>query len=204
MKKLVVVIAAALLTMSMAVGVRAEEKAAETKKADAKKADAKKPEGKRERAVTATATVQAIDLEKRVVTLKGPKGNVFDLKVGPEARNLPQLKVGDEVTVKYYESLAFKVMKAGTAPSGAMVTEATERTKPGEKPGGAVGQRVTITATVEAIDQKTPTVTLKGPEGKSTTIKVKDRKNLVNVKVGDDVVITYTEAMAISVEKAKK
>jgi len=204
MKKLIVVVAAALLTMSMGMELRAEEKAAESKKAETKKAEAKKPEGKKERTVTATATVQAIDLEKRIVTLKGPKGNVFDLKVGPEARNLPQVKVGDEVTVKYYESLAFKVMKAGTAPSGAAVTEVAERAKEGEKPGGAVGQQVTITATVEAIDQKVPTVTLKGPEGKSTTIKVKDRKNLVNVKVGDEVVISYTEAMAISVDKAKK
>jgi plasmid maintenance system killer protein len=63
---------------------------------------------------------------------------------------------------------------------------------------------VTVTATIEAIDAKKNRVTLKGPEGKTQEIKVKDPKNLVNVKVGDQVVLTYTEALAISVEPAKK
>ena len=61
-----------------------------------------------------TATVEAIDLEKRLVTLKGPKGEKRTIKVGQEARNLPQLKVGDLVTVKYYESMAVEVIKPGT------------------------------------------------------------------------------------------
>ncbi|MCK7506097.1 MAG: hypothetical protein MZV70_19805 [Desulfobacterales bacterium] len=46
-------------------------------------------------------------------------------------------------------------------------------------------------------------MTLKGPEGNKETIKVKDPKNLKKVKVGDNVVISYTEALAISVEKAQ-
>ena len=63
---------------------------------------------------------------------------------------------------------------------------------------------MTVTATIEAIDAKKNRVTLKGPEGKTQEIKVKDPKNLVNVKVGDQVVLTYTEALAVSVEPAKK
>jgi hypothetical protein len=63
---------------------------------------------------------------------------------------------------------------------------------------------VTVTGTIEAIDAKKKRVTLKGPEGKTQEIKVKDPKNLKNVKVGDQVVLTYTEALAVSVEPAKK
>ena len=59
-------------------------------------------------------------------------------------------------------------------------------------------------ATVEAIDKTTQHVTLKGPEGNTVEVKVKNPKNLEGVKVGDEVAITYTEAMAISVEKPKK
>ncbi len=76
--------------------------------------------------------------------------------------------------------------------------------KPGEKPAGVAISQKTITATVEAIDTKKPSVTLKGPEGNLVTVKVKNPKHLENVKVGDQVVITYTEALAISVHKAKK
>jgi Cu/Ag efflux protein CusF len=157
----------------------------------------------KEQTVSVTATVEAIDLPNRVVTLKGPKGNVFDLKVGEEAKNLPQVKVGDLVNVNYYESLAFQVTKPGQA-STVQATSAVARAKPGEKPGGTVANQVTVTATVQAIDAKTRMVTLKGPEGKTKEIKVKDPKNLKNVKVGDEVVFTYTEALAVSVEPAKK
>jgi hypothetical protein len=157
----------------------------------------------KERTVKVEATVQAIDLPKRVVTLKGSKGNIFDLKVGEEAKNLPQIKVGDLVTVQYYESLAFQVIKAGQAgveSAGSGVA----RAKPGGKPGGVAANQVTVTASIEAIDAKNKYVTLKGPEGKTQEIKVKDPKNLKNVKVGDQVVLTYTEALAVSVEPAKK
>ena len=193
MKKLLAVTIAVLVGLSSGGAALAEEKA-----------PVKKPYVRNERTVTTTATVQAIDLDKRVVTLKGPKGNEFDVTVGKEARNLPQVKVGDEVTVKYYEALSAKVYKKGEAPQVEGATEGLARTKPGEKPGGVAGRQMTVTATVEAIDMKKPTVTLKGSEGKLLTVKIKDRKNLENVKVGDEVVLTYTEALAISVEKAKK
>ena len=86
-----------------------------------------------------------------------------------------------------------------------MTAEAAEvRAKPGEKPGGAVGQRVTFTATIEAIDLAKGTVTLKGPQGNSQTIKARNPANLKKVKVGDVVDITYTEAVAIEVEAAPK
>jgi ASC-1-like (ASCH) protein len=67
-----------------------------------------------------------------------------------------------------------------------------------------VAGQVTITATVEALDAKKNMVTLKGEGGKTVELKVKDPKNLKNVKVGDQVEFTFTEALALSVEPAKK
>jgi Cu/Ag efflux protein CusF len=163
-----------------------------------------KPSVTKERMTTAIATVEAIDLEKRIVTLKNAEGKIFDIKVGPQARNLPQLKKGDEVTVKYYEAVSAKVYKAGEAPKVAAEAAVLERAKEGEKPGGVLAVQSTITATIDAIDLKKPTVTLKNAEGKYLTVKIEDRKNLENVKVGDEVVITYAEAVAISVQKTKK
>ena len=194
MKKIVILLLALFFGLTLVAGAVAEEKA---------EAKGAKPSGMKEKTVKMTATVQAIDLDKRVVTLKGQKGNIFDLKVGEEAKNLPQVKVGDLVTVQFYESLAFEVTKPGQA-GGAGATAAVASAKPGEKPAGIAAGQVTVTATIEAIDAKKNRVTLKGPEGKTQEIKVKDPKNLVNVKVGDQVVLTYTEALAISVEPAKK
>jgi hypothetical protein len=195
MKNVLVLAAAVVLMLSLSTGAFAQA---------AKEATpAERPKVVKERTAVMTATVQAIDLEKRIVTLKGPKGEVRDIKVGEEARNLPQLKVGDLVKVKYYESLAVEVMKPGTA-SAAGEKSAIVRNKPGEMPGGMAARQSTVTATVTAIDKKKGTISLKGPDGKTVVAKAEDPKNLDKVKVGDDLMITYTEALAISVEKAKK
>ncbi|HSR13568.1 MAG TPA: hypothetical protein VLS90_19125 [Thermodesulfobacteriota bacterium] len=183
MKKLVcVVIAAAFLLSTGALAL------------------AQKPAVKKEAAVKATAIVQAIDMKTRVVTLKDADGNVFDLKVGEEARNLGQVKVGDKVTTTYYESIALQVKKPG-GPQGAVAGQVVERAKPGEQPGGAIVNTVVVIATVDKIDPKKEYVILKGPQGNKVQLKVQDKKNLENVKVGDQVEVTHTEAFAIAVEK---
>jgi len=195
MKKGLVVAAAVVFMLSLATGVFAQATKGAT--------PVEQPRVVKERAAVMTATVQAIDLNTRIVTLKGPKGEVRDIKVGEEAVNLPQVKVGDLVTVKYYESLAIEVIKPG-AVSGAGEKSAIVRAKPGEMPGGMAARQSTVTATVTAIDKKKGTISLKGPEGKTVVAKAEDPKNLDKVKVGDELMITYTEALAISVEKAKK
>lgn len=73
----------------------------------------------------------------------------------------------------------------------------------GEKPSIDKGRLVTVTATVTAVDPAERTVSLKGPEGKIVTVKVGDQvKNLDQVKVGDQVVAKYYEAIAVRVTKA--
>ncbi len=160
-----------------------------------------KPSVTKEETVTVMATVQAIDLKNRLVTLMGEDGNTFDIVVGEQARNLPQLKVGDVVEATYYESVAVKVYKPGEVPAVSGDTSMVAGAKKGEKPGGLAVKQATVTATVQSIDKKNQTAVLKGADGKSVTVKVKDPKNLENVNPGDEVVATYTRALAISVTK---
>lgn len=154
--------------------------------------------------VTVTATVQAIDYKKRNVTLLGPEGDTLTINAGPEVRNLDQVKRGDLVVVGYEESIALKLKKPGEAEPEAAVAEVTERANPGEKPAAAAADAVTVTAKIVKIDKKTKRVTLKGPEGNTAVVAVKDPARLERVKVGDLVEITYTQALAISVEAAPK
>jgi hypothetical protein len=58
--------------------------------------------------------------------------------------------------------------------------------------------------TITAIDPKVPSVTFKGPAGNTRAIKVRYPEKLQGVNVGDTVEITYTEALAMKVEKAPK
>ena len=148
--------------------------------------------------VSTTARVKELDQATRVITLEQP-GRRLHFRVDDSVRNLPQVKVGDEVTVSYYESLAYAVRKAGEAQPGAAVTEQVQRAVPGEKPGGSAARVTTITATIAGIDKAAGTVTLRGPEGEMT-VKARYPENLEKVAVGDRVDITYSEALAVSVE----
>jgi Cu/Ag efflux protein CusF len=113
--------------------------------------------------------------------------------------------VGDPVVAAYIEAVAFRVQKAGSgATPGVSVQESRVSSKPGETPAGAIGREVTATVTITAIDKKAHTVTIKGPKGGAETIKAKDPKNLEGLKVGDMVEITYTQALAVSLDKSGK
>ena len=62
-------------------------------------------------AIKSEAEVIAIDLKTRKVTLKGEDGGVQEIIVGKDARNLPQVKVGDRVVTEYSQILAIKLKK---------------------------------------------------------------------------------------------
>jgi Cu/Ag efflux protein CusF len=153
------------------------------------------------RTETATAVVQAVDLQTRRVTLRGEDGKAFSFIASDEVRNLPQVQVGDTVKVTYTESLAIDVKREeGGTPTVSESAGAT-RAEPGQKPGGTASSTVTVSAVITDIDRASNRVTLKGPEGNYRVVEVRDPKNLENVQVGDMVHATYTESIGIAVEK---
>jgi hypothetical protein len=154
--------------------------------------------------VTETATVEKINQKTRHVTLKGSDGKTITIVAGPDVRNLAQVKRGDVVRLTYRESLAYQVQKAGAGKPGVAASTNVTRAQPGEKPGGSVTDTVTVRMTITAINKAASEVTLRNPEGKISVVKVKDPSKLDEVQVGDLVDITYTEALAIAVEKAGK
>lgn len=145
-------------------------------------------------------TVDAVDKEKGTVTLKGPQGRTVTLAVQDKSK-LDAIEVGDPVVATYIEAVAFQVRKAGSGVPGVSTKEERATSKPGEAPAGAIAGEIKVTATIDAIDRKAQTVTIKGPEGNTETIKVKNPKNLEGVKVGDLVDITYSQALAVTLDK---
>jgi len=59
-----------------------------------------------------TAKVEAIDLQKRTVTLRGLQGNAVTLKVDEQVKKLDQVQAGDEVVVRHTEAVAITVQKS--------------------------------------------------------------------------------------------
>lgn len=184
MNKMYSVICAAMLTLASSAAMSAETALPSKVEIDS---------------ITAGATVTAIDHAKRTFTLKGSKGKTHTYTAGPEMINFDQVKVGDKVEATYAEEMSISVNKSG-APANMEEKEAVVRAPKGAKPGIIIANSTEVTGVVTAIDQKARTVTLKGPKGKEATFPVKEGvKGFSNMTKGDNVVISYTEALSISV-----
>lgn len=153
--------------------------------------------------VSVVGEITAVDAANRIVSIKGPKGNVSDMLVDERVRNLEQVKVGDRVRLTYRVGVALALLKGGDGIREKIETESASRSAPGAKPGGTLVKTTTVIANVEAVNQKRKIVTLKGPEGKVVDVQVKDPQVLKDVKVGDQVGARITESVAVRVTPAK-
>ena len=69
------------------------------------------PSGTAQRQVTITGTVEQVDKAKRLVSVKGPQGNVVDVAVSEQT--MKEVNVGDGVELVYTEALAVTVTPGG-------------------------------------------------------------------------------------------
>ena len=158
--------------------------------------------------VEVTATVTAIDMENRMVTIQGPQGNSVVIHVTDQVKNLPQAKVGDHVNVKYYRSAYVDIVKTDGKIDMATEAAAAKITAPaGQKPAGAIGVEVKRKAEVVFVDPYQKFISFRSPDRGLRKISLKDSPELqhylTELKKGDVIEVTYTEAAAISLEPAQ-
>lgn len=149
--------------------------------------------------VTMKASVEAIDKTARSVTLKGPRGNLVTVYASDSFQRFDQLKVGDIITATFTVAVAARIRKAGD-PEPKEIKESSTVFK--EKIGGKAYAEQTITVSVEEIDRTAPSVTVKTPDGRVVSFRVKNAANLKNLKVGDQVDVTVGLGLLLSVDAA--
>jgi Cu/Ag efflux protein CusF len=155
--------------------------------------------------VEATATVEAIDMDNRRVTIKGPDGRLTTIRVGEEVKNLPQVKVGDKVHISYYEGTVLKIYPPGKEQPalGTAVEAGGVTAAPGEKPGAIAGRVTTATVEIAEVDPYKKTISFRSPDKGYRTVSVKDshlEHYLKELKAGDVVQAVTTEAVAVAVQ----
>jgi hypothetical protein len=151
--------------------------------------------------MTVSAVVEAIDHETRIVTVRKADGEELTFTASEEARNLGQVSVGDLLIAEYVETIEIQVLANDGMEPEAAAAGAVARTKEGEMPGFAAMEKTVITATVEDINIEANTFKLKGPDGGVNEYTARNPENLKRSKVGDLVVITRTDTVAVVVEK---
>ena len=145
-------------------------------------------------------TVVSVDMATRMVTVRGPAGELRTLRAPEQATRLGEVKVGDRVSVTYYDNIVIR-KKAKDEPD---VNSKEAGLLKNEGLGGGNVSEQTRTVIIEAINPKTPSISIKGADGWTHVTKIQNKSVLEGMKVGDRVDVTWTEATLVSVTPARK
>jgi len=156
--------------------------------------------------LSVTGTIEAIDLTSREVTLKDAQGHIETFAVDKDVNRLNEAKVGDKVVMGYYLGFAAELRKptAEEEQNPLVVLEGAGRAGQEAAPAAAEVRRIRAVVTIEGLDRPTQSITVKGPRGKYFKARVADPSRLEQARIGETIVLTFTEAAAISLKKADK
>ena len=152
-----------------------------------------------------TTKVLAVDAANHQVVLEGAEGREVNVQLSDKAKNLGNLKVGDKVTVEVIRSVAAYLdtdVDKGL-PGSTERTGEIRATKDDPNPGGEAFRQVQVQLQITKIDLPKNQVTFKGPRGHSKTVNVEKpevQKKLKDLKVGQSVVVTYTDVLKVTTQ----
>ena len=156
------------------------------------------------RVVTSTARreviVESVNRETREIRVVDANGKIHGFVAGDMVANFEQIEPRDRIVAEYLESVAVFVAPAGTPALGDMGL--VEVAPLGEKPGMAMADTYVVAAQIDAIDTDSRVVTLRGEDGFQTALRVADDLDLGSFKVGDEVRMRVTEAVAVKIVEA--
>ncbi len=161
-------------------------------------------DGERTVARQISAVITAIDYKTRDITLEGPLGEAITLNVGDGVKRFDEFVKGDLVMATYVESISgeLRTPTADEIKNPWVELDAAGIAEAGMPPGAAVGRAIQAVCTIEGMNRATGTVTVKDPKGNFHVIADVNPEKMEGVTLGQTVIITYTRAMALTLEKA--
>ena len=156
--------------------------------------------------VSMTGEITALDPATRAITIRGPLGGEVDAEVSKDVKNLAQVKVGDMVSVAYYQSIALSATKKGE-PNPLFTGGSSTTALPGATPRASTSKQKKETVTVVSVDVKRRSVVFQGADGTLFPVEVERPEfveKLKNLKAGDQIDVVTTEAVIIEVTPAAK
>lgn len=151
---------------------------------------------------TATAVIKKIDARNRFVLLRNDEGEELGVFAPSELTRFKELRVGDRVTITYYESTVYQ-LKGRRAPRPAVAEEVAGTESSSPLPGATFSHQTTERVTVKAVDRQAASITVTGSSGQTVTRRVDNPSDLDGVEPGDHIDITYTQAVLATVTRTK-
>ena len=151
-------------------------------------------------AVVMTATVDSVDVQKRIVVLKDANGNLAQMNVSKKINDLDKVKKGDVFVVEHAQAIAVGLVAApkDAKPGVSGVRSVVIAGKGSAKPFEETTDTVYATVKITTIDAKTRIVTFTLPSGEKQRVKVDQAVlGLEKFKAGDDVMVEFVDDTAI-------
>ena len=144
------------------------------------------------------------NLETRQVSLKGPDGKVFTITAPEQAGEIDDIEPGDILVVKYLEALESELREPTEEEKAEPWVEVEQSglIEDGVHPDSLAGARVIrAVVTIEGMNRALGTVTIKDSRGMLHIIADVEAEKMEGVTLGTILVLTYSEALAVTLEK---
>ncbi|MDA8678414.1 hypothetical protein N9L74_07050 [Luminiphilus sp.] len=147
--------------------------------------------------------VVAVDLETRELVVRGPGGNFVTLSAREDGVDISQIVPGDTIVADYVASIEAEVRQPTAeelAEPWVVIGEQGNTGADDSVTAAGVARLVRAVCTIEAMDSA-GNVTIKDARGRMHTIGGVEIDKLDNVRLGDSVVVVFTEALVMSLKE---
>ena len=153
-------------------------------------------------AMSVEAVVTDIDLETRQVSLEGPDGNTITLTASEQVVKLEDVSVGDTLQATYLAALEGErrePTEEEKAEPYVVIQDAGAGMAEGHPVAGAA-RLIHAVCTIEGMNRLLGTVTIMDSNGKVHVIADVEPEKMSKVTLGQTIVMTYREALALTLE----
>ena len=153
--------------------------------------------------VSMAGTVTNVVKETREITLKGADGELVTVIASDEVKRFDKIALGDVITFEYYTYMKAEFRAPTQEEIAEPLTLLVEagKTPEGMDPGAAMGAIVKAIVTIEILNRPNMLATVRGPRGNYLTIQMEDEALIQRLSIGQKIILTYAEAIAVSLEK---
>jgi len=153
--------------------------------------------------VTMQGTVTEINADTRELTLMGTNGGLVTITASEAVERFDEIAVNDVLKFEYYTYMKaeFREPTAEETAEPLVVMAEGGKAPEGIDPAAVVGAVVKAVVSIEVLNRPNMTATVRGPGGNYVTIQMEDKELIKELNIGEVLILTYAEAIAVSLEK---
>lgn len=151
-------------------------------------------------------TITEIDKETREITVISGEGELHTFTASEDVKRFDEIEIGEVITFGFYKFLKAEFRKPTEEEIAEPLIAIADAEIAGTdvEPGAVIGAMVKAVVTIQVINLTYMYVTIKGPQGNYTTIDVEDAELIKKLHVGQVVIMTYGEAIAVTLTKVEE